>query len=305
MLPDESLIMTTSPSLQRRSLLVLLAGSCLPVAHAARTPDFVVQTEPSLKHCIALLHAALQAAGFAANLVSAPKTSEQRNLHETTSGRIHITLLPPTPTRLSMVNEGRLRMIAVPLERGLLGWRTSFILQNQRDKTARIRNLNDLQTLTIGQGSGWIDAQIYRQAGIVTREVQAWRDGEFVDQMQSGVIDLFPMGLEESIAYFLAHFRRHYPQIALDEHLLLRYPWYRFVWVSADPGADALYQALQNGFDTICSNGQFESTWTRYRQRPLASDWQGRTIINLKNPFYSQDIVPQRYRHLLLDPSAS
>lgn len=97
----------------------------------------------------------------------------QRNLHETASGRIHITLLPPTATRLSMVKDGRLRMIAVPLERGLLGWRTAFILQHQQEKTAHVRNLNDLRGFVIGQGSGWVDAQVYRQAGLVTREIQA------------------------------------------------------------------------------------------------------------------------------------
>src|SRR5690554_5736910 len=121
---------TRTPSLRRRSLLGLLAGSCLPVARAASTPIFTVQAEPSQKHCVALLHAALRAAGLKADLENAPNTSEQRNLHETTAGRIHISLLPPTPTRLSMVNKGSLKMIAVPLERGLLGWRTSFVLQN-------------------------------------------------------------------------------------------------------------------------------------------------------------------------------
>lgn len=295
----------SSPSIRRRSLLGLLAGSCLPAVRAAGSSVFVVQSEPSLKHCIALLDAALLAAGFMANLEIAPHTSEQRNLHETVSGRIHISLLPPTPTRLSMVNDGRLRMIAVPLERGLLGWRTSFILQTQLDKTASIQSLRDLQTLIIGQGSGWLDAEIYRQAGVTIREVQAWRNGEFTDQMQSGVIDLFPIGLEESINYFLPHFRQHYPQIALDKHLLLRYPWYRFVWISADPKTDALYQALQTGFDIICGNGQFESIWNEYRQVLPASDWQGRTVINLENPFYSQDIVPERYQHLLLEPKVS
>ncbi len=297
--------MTASPSLYRRGLLGLLAGSCLPTVHAAAPPVFVVQTEPSLRHCIALLHAALQAAGFSAALVDAPKTSEQRNLHETTAGRIHISLLPPTPARLAMVNEGRLRMIAVPLERGLLGWRTPLILQSQQSKTAGVRNLSDLQELIIGQGSGWIDVQIYRQAGIVTREVQAWRDGEFADQMRAGVIDLFPMGMEESTAYFLPHFRQRYPQLELDRNLLLLYPWYRFVWVSADPGADGLYQALQNGFDIICSNGRFETIWEEYRQLPSARYWQERNVINLKNPLYSQDIVPKRYQHLLINPSLS
>lgn len=295
--------MTASPSLHRRSLLGLLAGSCLPGVHAATAPSFVVQTEPSLQHCVVLLKTALQAAGFAANLTDAPRTSEQRNLHETTAGRIHITLLPPTPTRLSMVAEGRLRMIAVPMERGLLGWRTAFLLQDHQQKTSDVRNLNDLRGFVIGQGSGWIDAEIYRHAGFVTRELQAWRDGEFANQMRSGVIDLFPMGVEESTNYFLTHFRQYQPDISLDKHVLLHYPWYRFIWVSAAPDANALYEALQHGFDIICHDGRFESIWNRYRRLPPADAWQGRTVIALENPFYGPDIVPERYQHLLLDPS--
>lgn len=252
-----------------------------------------------------LLQAALQASGFAADLIQAPRASEQRNLHETMAGRIHITLLPPTTTRLAMVKEGRLRMIAVPLERGLLGWRTSFILRDQQDKTAQISSLSDLRTLVIGQGSGWVDAKIYREAGLVLREVQAWRDGEFADQMRAGVIDLFPMGLDESYSYYLPHFLERQHDITLDKHLLLRYPWYRLIWVTAHPDADALYRALKNGLDIICNDGQFESIWNQYRQVPPPSTWQGRTVITLKNPFYDRDIVPERYQHLLLDPFVS
>lgn len=294
--------MNTNFSRRRRNLLGLLAGSSLPLAHATGTPEFFVQTEASLQHCIALLEAALQATGFPARLTIAPNTSEERNLHETASGRIHITLLPASPNRLALVEKGQLRMIAVPLERGLLGWRTSFLLQDHQDKTAHIRNLADLQELIIGQGSEWWDIQIYRHASITTRTVQAWRNGEFAEQMRTGAIDLFPMGLEESLSFFLPHFRQHYPDLTLDKHLLLRYPWYRFVWISSHPSADALYHALQKGFDMVSSNGQFETIWEEFRQLPSADFLKGRTVIELENPLYRQDIVPERYRHLLLHP---
>lgn len=293
--------MNVSFSPYRRSLLGLLIGSSLPKL-AAAAPVFMVQTEPSLSHGMALLNTALKAAGFPASLVAAPHASEARNLHESKEGRIHINLLPASPARLKMLREGKLRMIPVPLERGLLGWRSAFILQGQEERLARVRNLDDLRTLTIGQGTGWWDAEIYRSAGITTREVQAWRNGEFVEQMQAGVIDLFPIGLEEALSYFLPHFRQRYPQIALDKTLLLRYPWYRFVWVSPHPNSDELYEALQKGFDIICSNGQFEATWNQARQLPAENSWLGRTVIELENPFYSSDIVPRRYKHLLLQP---
>lgn len=294
--------MGTPFSPYRRSVLGLLAGICLPSAYAGSAPVFSVQTEPSLAHCVALLHAALKAAGFAAVLENAPHTSETRNLHETQAGRIHINLLPASPTRLDLVREGKLRMIPVPLERGLLGWRTSFVLQGQEHKLAKVASIDDLRALTVGQGTGWWDAQVYRSAGVTTRDVQAWRNGEFVEQMQAGVIDLFPLGLEESLNYFLPHFHRHRRPLALDQALLIRYPWYRFVWVSPHPSADELYKALQTGFDIICSNGEFETIWDQARALPPQDSWQKRTVIELDNPFYSRDIVPQRYRHLLLQP---
>ena len=288
----------------RRSLLGLMAGACLPTQAATR-PVYAMQTEPSLAHCTALLQAALQASGLSADLVNAPHATEERNLHELSAGRIHINLLPASPTRLQWVQEGRLRMIPVPLERGLLGWRTPFVLESRTARLGQVRTLDDLRALTIGQGASWWDATIYRKAGIPTREVQSWRNGEFAEQMRTGVIDLFPMGLEESLSYFLPHFRQHHPELALDPFLLLKYPWYRFVWVSAHPGADALYQALQQGFDIICENGQFESIWNRMRQLPPADSWKNRTVIELQNPFYTPDIVPSRYQHLLLQPQLS
>lgn len=283
----------------------MLLGTGLPLVYAGPVPVFSVQTESSLAHGMALLHAALRAAGFPADLVNAPHASETRNLHEISAGRIHINLLPASPQRLSMVEAGRLRMIPVPLERGLLGWRAPFALQGRQERFADIQSLEDLRALTIGQGAGWWDVEIYRAAGIPTRELQAWRHGEFVAQMRTGVIDLFPMGLEESLSYFLPYFRQRHPQLTLDGTLLLRYPWYRFVWVSPHTDADELYRALQEGFDIICNNGEFEAIWDQTRQPPPADAWQGRTVIHLENPLYSPDVLPQRYQHLLLRPNLS
>lgn len=295
--------MKSTFSHQRRSLLGLLLGSCLPVVNATSAPVIRVQTEPSLAHGMALIQAALAAAGFSADLAHAPYATESRNLHEMMAGRTHINMLPATPHRLDLAAAGKLRMIPVPLERGLLGWRTPFILQDQQDRFATIRTLEDLRTLTVGQGSNWLDVEIYRTAGIATRELQAWRHGEFVAQMRTGVIDLFPMGLEESLSYFLPYFRTLHPQLALGNTLLLRYPWYRFIWVSPHPDADELYLALQKGFDIICNNGEFEAIWNQTRQAPPTATWQEGTVIDLENPFYGPDFVPQRYQHLLLNPN--
>lgn len=286
----------------RRRALGWLAGVCLPAA-AHEAPRFLVQTEPSLAHASALIEAALGAAGFAATFQETPNMTEQRNLHEGQKGNVHLSLLPTTPDRLALLRKGKLRLIPIPLERGLLGWRACFVARQDADKLAGVRDLNDLRRFVIGQGNGWWNAQIYRAAGITTREMPNWRDGQFFRQMALGQIDLFPMGLEESLNYFLPHFQLRYPGLVLDRHLLLQYPWYRALWVSAHPDADRLYAALQTGFDRIVHSGEFERLWNRLRPLPAPAAWQGRTVIALKNPWFGPELIAPKYRHLLLQPA--
>lgn len=288
----------------RRTVLTLLASAVWSGPGLTR-PRFVMQKEPSLPHVSALVQAALRAADFAAQFEDAPITTEQRNLYETQEGRIHISLLPTTPERLSLLRQGKLRMVPIPLERGLLGWRACFVLRQDADKLKGIRTIDDLRRLTLGQGHNWWDAQVYRHAGITTREVPTWRDGHFARQMQAQQIDAFPMGLEESLNFFLPHFQKRYPDLVLDQHLLLHYPWYRVLWVSAHAQADALFTALNTGFERLVKSGRFEQLWQQLRPTVPAAAWRQRHVISLNNPWYDPELIAPQYRHLLLQPPVS
>lgn len=289
-------------SFLRRAWHALAAGLCLLAAQAVSAATFVVQNEPHLVHAQALVRAALDAAGMQATFVDAPQGNERRNLFQISHGQTHIDMMPATPARLRLVRQGQLRMIPVPLDRGLLGWRINLLLEAQRDKLAKVRTAADLKHFSMGQNVGWMDVEIYRAAGIPTKEVKRWSNGEFAEQMEAGFLDLFPLGLEETLNYFLPHFRKHYPQLTVDPHILVRYPWFRFVWVAPGPETDALYAALQTGFDKIVADGSFLRIWAQHRQLPDARIYRERTVIDIPNPFYDQTLVPQRYRHLLIQP---
>ena len=127
-----------------------------------------------------------------------------------------------------------------------------------------------------------------------------WSNGQFAEQMEAGFINLFPLGLEETLTFFLPHFRKSYPQLTIDEHILVRYPWFRFVWVSPSPDADELYDALVRGFDAIARDGTFMSIWLRYRAEPDVKLFTSRRIIDIGNPFYGDDLVPPQFSHLIL-----
>ena len=287
----------------RSLVLAFAAGLALLAASVAGAATFVVQNEPHLAHARALVRAALDAAGMQATFADAPQGNERRNLFQISSGQTHIDMMPATPARLRLVEQGKLRVIPVPLDRGLLGWRINLLLESQRDKLAKVRTVSQLARFSMGQNVGWMDVEIYRTAGIPTKEVKLWSNGEFAEQMEAGFLDLFPLGLEETLNYFLPHFRKRYPQLTVDPYLLVRYPWFRFVWVAPGPETDALYAALQAGFDKIVADGTFLRVWGQHRQPPDARIFRERAIIDIPNPFYDQTLVPERYRHLLLQPA--
>lgn len=287
----------------RSALRILALGCCLPaLAGQTSPPTFVVQNEPHLAHARALVRAALDAADMQAQFVDAPQGNERRNLHQISHGSTHIDMMPATPARLHLVEQGKLRMVPIPLDRGLLGWRINLLLSSQREQLAKVRSAADLARFSMGQNVGWMDVEIYRAAGIPTKEVKRWSNGEFAEQMEAGFLDLFPLGLEETLNYFLPHFQKHYPQLTVDPYILVRYPWFRFVWVAPGPETEALYQALQTGFDRIVANGQFLRVWHQYRQPLQAQLFRERTIIDIANPFYDRSLVPPRYRSLLYQP---
>lgn len=290
-----------------RILAAMVVGIWLGLTGTARAaPVFVLGSDPHVQHGRALVQAALKAARFPASFTNAPASNEQRSLYMLKHGFTQVDIEPVTPTRLALAAKGSIRMIPIPIDRGLLGYRINLLLDTRRDLLAKVRNAADLSEFTIGQAERWTDLDIYRAAGITTKEVKAWQQGQFTAQLEAGFIDVFPLGLEETLSYFLPRFQERYPQLTTDPHTLVRYPWFRFVWVSARPETDALYAALLKGFDTIARDGTFLTIWQQHRRTPPASIFANRTVIELENPFYGNDIVPARYQHLLFRrPAAS
>lgn len=263
---------------------------------------YIVQNEPHLTHARVLVRAALDAVDFQADFQDAPTGNERRNVHQISSGATHVDMMPVTPRRLELVRQGKLRMIPIPLDRGILSYRLNILLEKQKDILANVYEPKDLHAFIMGQNEGWMDVEIYRAAGIPTKEIRNWADGEFAKQMEAGYISLFPLGLEETLTFFLPHFRKTYPQLTVDEHILIHYPWFRFVWVSPLADADELYDALVRGFNIIVQDGTFMTLWNRHRSEPDAKLFISRRIININNPFYGVDLVPLQFRHLIFQP---
>lgn len=281
------------------ALLVLLG--MIPLE--AKPIQVVIQSDPHLQTARKLVAAALEASGVEVEFVDAPLANEKRQLFMLEAGQSDIDLMPVTGERLASVAAGKSLVIPVPLDRGLLGYRLCLLLKKRKDLLAGVQSAQDLRAFTIGQGEGWMDVDVYKNAHIPVKWVRDWRNGEFVDQMNAGFIDLFPLGAEETLSYFIPHYQITQPEITSDPSIVIRYPWYRFVWISAaSKNAELLRRALQEGFVTLTRNGQFLKIWAAACRDLPESFFSGRTVIDLPNPLYGPEIVGPEFRTLLQYP---
>lgn len=282
-------------------LLLLVIQPWQASSFASEPLTIVIQSDEHLAMEREMVKAAFAAASVPVSFEMAPLANEKRQLLLLEEGKTHIDLMPVTPERLRSVREGKSRMIPIPLDRGMLGYRLCLVLRNRQDLLANVKTAGDLKDFVFGQGEGWMDVGIYNNAGIGTKWVRDWRNAEFVTQMEAGYIDIFPLGAEESLAILLPHFQKYTPEIVADPYIVLSYPWYRFVWLSvrAD-NADEINAALTRGFGEIAKNGTFEELWRKHHRGLPDSFFSGRRIIKLTNPYYGEEIVGKEYLDLLL-----
>lgn len=173
-------------------------------------------------------------------------------------------------------------MVPVPIDFGLGGCRRML---GRREVLAQLRSmhrLNELQTFQFGQGKGWIDARILRNAGLEVEE------GEFqalLRMLQGRRFDLLPLGADE--AYSILE-REHdkAPDVEIGTSVGLLYPFLRVFYVRR--GDTELHDALVRGLKTAHADGSLLALLTRTPgigdtlsgKHPLPT-----TLIGMKNPW--------------------
>lgn len=182
-------------------------------------------------------------------------------------------------TSTSNQRERTLRPIRIPLRKGLLSYRVSFIHRENRDRINSVETLEDLKALTLVQGTGWGDVRVYEANGLAV----ATSGYESLFRMiQAGRADLFPRGIGEVFEEWEDR-REALPNLVVDDHLLLHYDWPYYFFVRQ--GNDQLAERLEAGLWRMIEDGSFDEIFWRYNgddiQRAQLSD---RRLIRLDNP---------------------
>ncbi|MGE6263329.1 hypothetical protein [Aeromonas media] len=256
---------------------------CLPLLAQAQTLTVKVPSRPindlDSEYQLKLLELALDRAGQPYKLERVELNLNQFTLQqELRKGKTINVFWMGTSSAL----ESSLIPVPIPLFRGLEGLRLSFIHTDAQEKFNQVNTLADLKQLKAAQGVGWADNKILEQAGIAT---YAGRYSNLFRLINDGdKLDFFPRGLVEIFAE-RRELAAQYPNLAIEQHLLIRYPFAEFFFVS--PESPKLAKAIQTGLERAYADGSFMKFFhenPRIREALASANLERRVTISLPNP---------------------
>jgi hypothetical protein len=118
--------------------------------------------------------------------------------------------------------------------------------------------------------------------------------------LEGGRFDLFPRGVTEIIPEH-GSLGARYPGLAIEESMVIKYPYAQFFYVSAS--APRLAARIAHGLEAMHRDGSLAELFDRHFAAALAAlKLDRRVVIELENPFVP-DWVPLGRKELWLDPT--
>jgi hypothetical protein len=197
--------------------------------------------------------------------------------------------------------EKQFECVWIPVDKGLLGYRVFLIRSEDQSRLTHNSTLDDLRTLTIGQGNGWKDIEILRSNGL---KVMAGGDypGLFV-MLANHRFDLFSRGVEE-VSDEYSRQKHKLPSLAIEQNLMLYYPIARYFWFSRSDHGHALAQRVREGMTMMIEDGSFDSLFQKSHEG-LFDDLRlsSRKLFVLQNPLATKmaPVNDSRYWYLPLN----
>lgn len=197
------------------------------------------------------------------------------------SGKLDIMITMTSPQR-----EAALLGVPVPLTKGLLGWRIALVRKEHINQFARVRTADQLKRFIAGQGHDWPDSAILRGNGLPVH-VSSTYNGMF-KMLEAGRIDYFPRAVQQLFAEQDLH-----PNLAIEPHLLVRYPTDAYFFVNRRN--TRLAAELRRGLEAAIADGSFDTLFYNYFAPQIAAArLERRTIIDLRNPLRTASLPLER-----------
>lgn len=199
-----------------------------------------------------------------------------------------------------------LSFIPFPVDLGIVGFRVCFLSEEIKQRVTEARSLEEIRTLTHGQGAGWSDVEILRQQGFTVEEVSSYES--LFHMVARNRFDLFCRGANELLEEYEGH--RHIEGLAYDTSMALVYPLPRFFYTNANN--TRAIERVQRGLEIAHQDGSLLKLWLRHYGPSLDfARVDQRRLYRLNNPHVAD--LPNDYEQyfflkmppLLLDDTAA
>ncbi len=272
-----------------RRLLACLVYSCclLLVPSQAATYTYLRPewTDPGRDpYGVALLKLAFAKAHACHTLVYSTDPMKQgRAIYELEHGTGAVDIMI---TMTSAEREAKLLAVPIPLTKGLLGWRIALVRKERLQQFAHVRTVGQLKAFVAGQGHDWPDVGILRASGLPVHVSSAY-DGMF-KMLEANRIDYFPRAVQQVFDEV-----EHYPGLAVEPHLILRYPTDAYFFVNRAHAG--LAGDIRRGLEAAIADGSFDRLFYSYFATKIAAaGLEHRHVLDLPNPLRGPSLPVSR-----------
>ena len=194
-----------------------------------------------------------------------------------------------------LVQEEGLAFVPFPIDLGIVGYRVFFVSSTIRPRLAQIRTVDELKTLSIGQGSSWADIPILKAAGFRVQEVSSYES--LFKMVAANRFDLFSRGANELMEEYEAH--KNIPEFTYDRTLCLAYPFPRFFFTHKSN--KKAIERITEGLLIAYADGTLRKLWEKhYRKSIEFVNFPKRRVLRIPNPYIST--LRFDYKQYFIDP---
>ncbi|MEJ5999919.1 hypothetical protein [Paucibacter soli] len=184
--------------------------------------------------------------------------------------------------------EQRLLPVKVPVEKGLLGYRVFLIRAPEQALFSQVRTLDQLRRFSMGQQADWDDVEIYRAAGFKVVGASSYK--ALFAMLMSRRFDALGRGVIEVEAELAAN-RSRFPDMALEQDLLLHYPLAVYFWFPRTDIGRRYHARVELGMRQIAADGTLDRLF-RQEFGDLVERLQlnKRRLFEIANPLLPHDL---------------
>lgn len=245
-------------------------------------------------HCVEMLKLALSKIGGDYTLEPVfEEMTQVRQVEDVKNGKLDV-IWAGTSKEL----EDQLEPVRIPLFKGLLGHRFLIIRKGDQARFNQVKNIDDLRTIALGQGTAWIDTKVLEANRL--KVVKTMKYQNLFYMLDGGRFDAFPRAVFEPFNEIAS---RPKLNLAVEERLMLVYKMDFYLFLNKEN--KKLARELEKGFDIAIADGSFEKIFLSsplVKEAIAKGNLKNRIVIPLDNPFNSSQTPIDRPEYWI-DPN--